>query len=81
LGILKNKIISSIFSPHIKYLFGYALGEWNGIEISRQTINNILKKPKRNGSPYKGGKKNWNYFRAIWQMDVKDPKTICSHNH
>ena len=77
--------------PYIKYLFEHVLGEWNGIEISRQTINNVLKKHKRNGSPYKGGKRNWNYFRAkspndLWQMDVmpiqnRRKETICTHNH
>ena len=51
------------------------------MEVSRQTINNVLKMHKRNGFPYKGGKKNWNYFRAkspndLWQMDVKGPFRI-----
>ena len=67
--------------PYIKYLFEHVLGEWKNVEVSRQTINNVLKKHKRNGFPYKGGKKNWNYFRAkspndLWQMDVKGPFRI-----
>jgi len=50
--------------------------KWKNVEVSRQTINNVLKKHKRNNSPYKSGKKNWNYFRAkspndLWQMDVE----------
>ncbi len=43
--------------------------------VSGQIIN-VLK--SRKGSPYKGGKKNSNYFRAkspndLWQMNAKGP--------
>ena len=45
------------------------------VEISRQTINTILKKHKLNG--YQNKKKTWNFFRAkhtneLWQIDFKE---------
>ena len=78
-----QRIKSSLQSPppYIKFLLEHVLGEWQSIEISRQTINNVLKNHRRNGSPYKRGKKNWHYFRAkmpndLWQMDIKGPFRI-----
>lgn len=46
-------------------------------KISRQTINNVLKKHGLNG--YKRQKKNWKFFRAkfvdeLWQIDLKEFK-------
>jgi len=54
---------------------------WKGINLSRQSINNILKKRRRNGSPYGRSKKDWKYFRTespdeLWQMDVRGPFRI-----
>jgi len=48
-----------------------------GITLSRQTINEVLKKHNRNGYP-PGGKREWKRFRAdspndAWQMDIKGP--------
>ena len=52
--------------------------DWQPVKLSRQTVNNILKKHRRNGSPYKRNKKDWKYFRArkpngLWQIDIKGP--------
>jgi transposase InsO family protein len=46
--------------------------------LSRQSINNILEKHRRNGSPYQKNKKDWKFFRAqgpndMWQVDIKGP--------
>jgi transposase InsO family protein len=54
--------------------------EWKPIILSRQAINNVLKKHGLNGSPYKS-KRNWNYFRAskpdeLWQIDIRGPIRI-----
>jgi len=53
---------------------------WTPITLSRQTINNILKKHGLNGSPYKS-KHEWKYFRAsrpdeLWQIDIRGPIRI-----
>ena len=75
-GTERIKLALAFPPPYIKFLLEHVLGKWENIEISRQTINNVLKKHRRNGSPYKRGKKNWHYFRAktpndLWQMDIK----------
>ena len=51
---------------------------WREIDISRQSINYVLKKHGRNGSPYQKKKREWKYFRAdapndMWQIDIKGP--------
>jgi transposase InsO family protein len=51
---------------------------WKPVNLSRQTVNTILKKHRRNGSPYKRNKRDWKYFRArkpngLWQIDIKGP--------
>ena len=68
--------------PYIRYFFETNLGiEWKNIRLSRQAINNILRKHKRNGSPYKRNRKDWTFFRAngpneMWQIDIKGPFLI-----
>ena len=68
--------------PYIRYFLETNLGiEWKNIRLSRQAINNILRKHKRNGSPYKRNKKDWTFFRAngpneMWQIDIKGPFLI-----
>lgn len=52
--------------------------DWQPVRISRQTVNNILQRHRRNGCPYKRNKKDWKYFRArkpngLWQIDIKGP--------
>ena len=52
--------------------------DWQPVTLSRQTVNTILKKHRRNGSPYQRNKKDWKYFRArkpngLWQIDIKGP--------
>lgn len=47
-----------------------------GVKLSRQAINNVLKKHRLNG--YKKGKKEWKFVHAkkpneIWQIDLKGP--------
>lgn len=44
------------------------------IKLSRQTINDVLKKHRLNG--YKKKKLGWKFFRAkepnkLWQLDIK----------
>lgn len=62
---------------YIQHLLTTITGsEWQPITLSRQTVNNILKKHRRNGSLYKKNKKDWKYFRArkpngLWQIDIK----------
>lgn len=56
--------------------------EWEPIVLSRQAVNNVLKKHGLNGSPYKN-KREWNYFRAskpdeLWQIDIRGPIKIGS---
>jgi len=60
---------------YIKHLLETVLGVkiWESVNVSRQTINNILRKHRRNGSPY-GKIQHWKYFHAeypdqLWQMD------------
>lgn len=49
------------------------------VKLSRTSINNILKKHKKNG--YSCHKETWKFFRAkrpneLWQLDFKGPVTI-----
>ncbi|MBN2602742.1 MAG: transposase [Candidatus Thermoplasmatota archaeon] len=65
--------------PYIRYLLETTLDiNWKTVNDSRQAINNILRKRRRNGSPYKKNKKQWKFFRAqrpneLWQIDIKGP--------
>lgn len=65
--------------PYIQYLLETVLGKpWKPVMLSRQSINNIFKKHRRNGSPYQKNKKDWKFFRAqgpndMWQIDIKGP--------
>jgi len=78
-GTYRIKI--NLLSPpqYIRYFLETVLGyPWRSIDLSRQGINNILKKHRRNGSPYKKTKKDWKFFRAdnpndMWQIDIKGP--------
>lgn len=78
-GTYRIKI--NILSPpqYIRYFLETVLGyPWRSIDLSRQGINNVLKKHRRNGSPYKKTKKDWKFFRAnspndMWQIDIKGP--------
>jgi len=78
-GTYRIKI--NLLSPpqYIRYFLETALGySWRPIDLSRQGINNVLKKHRRNGSPYKKTKKDWKFFRAehpndMWQIDIKGP--------
>ena len=50
-----------------------------GLEVSRQTVYNILKKHKLNGYFSKKKQKAWKFFRAkyaneLWQLDMKEFK-------
>ena len=76
-----SRIKINLLSPpqYIRYFLETVLGyPWKSIDISRQGINNVLKKHRRNGSPYKKTKKDWKFFRAnspndMWQIDIKGP--------
>lgn len=65
--------------PYIRYLLETVLSiTWRTVSLSRQSINNVLRKCRRNGSPYKKNKKDWKFFRAeqsndLWQIDIKGP--------
>jgi transposase InsO family protein len=79
-----QRIMIALMSPppYIKYFLETVLGfNWKPIKLSRQGINNILKKHKINGSPYKKSRKDWKFFRAkapndMWQIDIKGPFTL-----
>jgi len=50
-----------------------------GVQLSRETINNVLSKHGVNGYPCKH--KRWKFFRAnepdeLWQVDLKGPFTV-----
>lgn len=63
---------------YIRHLLETVLDiEWTPVELSRQAINAVLKKHRRNGYPC-NCKKDWKFFRAespneLWQMDIKGP--------
>ncbi len=64
-GTQRIKISLKSPPPYIRYLLEHVLGmKWKDINISRQSINEILKKHRRNGSPYPKDKRNWKYFGA-----------------
>jgi len=79
-----QRIMVALLSPppYIRFLLETNLRcEWKQIKFSRQSINNVLKKHKMNGSPYKKNKKDWKFFRAqgpndMWQIDIKGPFLI-----
>ncbi len=64
---------------YIHHLLSTITGsDWKPVDLSRQTVNEILKKHRRNGSPYERNKKDWKYFQArkpngLWQIDIKGP--------
>jgi transposase InsO family protein len=80
-GTQRIKVVLSSPPPYIKYLLENVLGvDWKPVLLSRQTINQVLMKHRRNGYP-PGGKRDWKYFRAdspndMWQMDIKGPFSI-----
>jgi IS30 family transposase len=50
-----------------------------GVELSRETINNVLARNKQNG--YQNEYKRWKFFRAsepdaLWQIDFKGPFSV-----
>lgn len=64
-GIQRIKIALKSPPPYIRYLLEHVLGvKWKDIDISRQSINEVLRKHRRNSSPYSKGKRDWKYFRA-----------------
>ncbi len=68
-------------SPYIVTLLESVTGTpWVPVTLSRQTVNEVLKKHQLNRSPYKN-KRDWKYFRAIqpdemWQIDLRGPIRI-----
>lgn len=78
-----HRIKLMLWTPpgYIRHMLEKAFGKpWEMVLISRQTVNNVLKKHSRNGYP-PGGKREWKYFRApnpnaLWQMDIKGPFLI-----
>lgn len=53
-------------------------------QLSRQTINNVLKQHKING--YRREQKSWKFFRAkkpneLWQLDIKGPFKVDSKKY
>lgn len=80
-GTQRIKVYLEFPPDYIRFLLENVLGiEWSPVNISRETINTVLKKHKRNGSPY-GKKREWKYFRAeypnqLWQVDIKGPFSI-----
>jgi len=80
-GTQRIKVYLEHPPDYIRFLLENVLDiEWSPVNLSRETINTVLKKHKRNGSPY-GEKREWKYFRAeypdqLWQVDIKGPFTI-----
>jgi len=80
-GTQRIKIYLEHPPDYIRYLLENVLGiDWVPVSISRRTINNVLKKHRRNGSPY-GELIHWKYFRAdypdqLWQIDIRGPFSI-----
>jgi transposase InsO family protein len=76
-GRIQNGLISL---PEFMYdVLPKELRSVSSVHLSRSTINNLLKKHKRNG--YKCHKENWKFFRAkkpneLWQLDLKGPVTL-----
>jgi transposase InsO family protein len=76
-----HRIAINLASPpgYIRHLLETITGKkWNSIHLSRQSVNTVLKKHRRNGTPYKKSKKDWHYYRArkpnnLWQIDIKGP--------
>jgi len=64
---------------YIQHLLSTITGRmWKSVRLSRQTINTVLSRHGRNGSPFKRNRKDWHYFRArkpnnLWQIDIKGP--------
>ena len=55
-----------------------------GVKLSRQAINDVLKKHGLNG--YRKKSEGWKFFRAakpdeLWQLDVKGPYTVRSRKY
>ena len=81
-GTHRIKIALQSPPPYIRYLLETTLGmEWGTVSLSRQSINTVLRKYRRNGSPYPKNKKAWKFFRAsrpneLWQIDIKGPFLI-----
>lgn len=80
-GTQRIKVYLESPPDYIRYLLENVLGaKWSPVSLSRETINTVLRKHRRNGSPY-GETKEWKYFRAdhpdqLWQIDIKGPFTI-----
>jgi transposase InsO family protein len=78
-GTQRIKVALMSPPPYIQYLLETTLEIiWKPIKLSRQGINNILRKNKINGSPYQKNKRDWKFFRAtypneMWQIDIKGP--------
>ncbi|MEM0467425.1 MAG: DDE-type integrase/transposase/recombinase [Candidatus Thermoplasmatota archaeon] len=67
--------------PYIVTLLESVTGTpWVPVTLSRQTVNDVLKKHELNGSPYKN-KRDRKYFKAtqpdeMWQIDLRGPIRI-----
>jgi transposase InsO family protein len=78
-----HRIMIALENPpeYIQHLFLSIIGKkWEPLKLSRQSVNNVLRKHHRNGFP-PGGKREWKFFRAegpnaLWQMDIKGPFRI-----
>jgi transposase InsO family protein len=55
-----------------------------GVSLSRQAINDVLKKHGLNG--YRREQNGWKFFRAkepdeLWQLDIKGPFLVCGKKY
>ena len=67
-----------------RYILDTIPGLVQGVHLSRQAINNVLKKHKLNG--YRNKQKTWKFFRAkkpneLWQIDLKEPVILQGKKH
>lgn len=79
-GTQRIKVYLQTPPEWIEKMLKRAIGDNWKCEISRQAINNILKKHGINGSPYYEVR-NWKYFRAdypneLWQIDIRGAFTL-----
>jgi hypothetical protein len=66
------------------FMCGVLPGVVQGVELSRTSINNILRKHGMNG--YRKERRGWKFFRArrpdeLWQLDIKGPYTVHGKKH
>ncbi len=76
-GSARIRVVLANTPPYLKKFLADFNYLRDSIELSRTTINNVLKKHGKNGSPY-GKTHEWKFKHAqapneLWQLDLKGP--------